>query len=158
MKRVLKVISLLALFSLLVLPIAAQEFTPQEPEADVDVSDAELDDFVDALLAIQDINENAQGSIVAAVEDEGLSVDEFEHIYQAHNMGDEGIIDSLSDDEERKFQAALDEVMDIQQESQIEMQEVVNDLGFEVERFNEIAMAMQMDQSLQMRIQERLQQ
>ncbi len=152
------VISLtVAIFLIAGMPLVAQmpDFG-QQPEVE-DVSDEELDRFVDALQVVEEIQIETQTAMTDAIEAEGMSEQRFSEIHNAQQNPEMDLGDEISEAEEQAYESVLAELMEVQQGAQQEMQDAVSDEGFDVQRFNEIIMAIQQDQELAQRVQEMLQ-
>lgn len=116
------------------------------------VSDQELEKFASAFQQIQLVTQEAQQEMVAAVEQEGLAVQRFSELMQAAqdpNQETEG-----SDEEIKKFEAAIQVLDKIQAESQQDMQDKIVDEGLSVDRYQAIAALVQNDTQLQQKVQQ----
>ncbi len=119
------------------------------------IPDTELEKFVDAYKGMLVINESAQARMVEAVEAKEMSVERFNELSQAQeNPGAEV---NASESEMKNFEAAMGELMKVQMEVQSEMEGIIKKAGLSIDRYQEIAMRLQSDPELQMRIQAMLQ-
>lgn len=133
-----------------------EQFQPNQPASDIEVSDEELDKFAEVSMAAQQVQGQAQQEMIAIVEEEGLDVQTYNTIAEARfNDQDESELDVSSEDIE-KFNTASSEIEGMQAEVEQEMSEVVEAEGMEMERFMEINMALQQDQELQQRMQQKM--
>lgn len=122
---------------------------------DASVSDADLEKFANAYKAMLVINQDAQQRMISAVEAEKLSVERFNEIAMAHEDPDQA--PEASEAEMKLYDAALTSLMKVQREVQEEMESLIVKSGLSVERYQEIALQLQADPELQMRIQMMLQ-
>lgn len=134
--------------------------TPEDPmaqqQAASDVSDEELEQFVNVSSVVQEIQMEAQTEMIEIVENEGLEVDTYNQIAQAMQMGQsEDEIDVSSEDMER-FENASATIQEMEMELEAEMTSAIEDEGMDTERFMMINMALQQDPELQQRIQEHM--
>ena len=133
-----------------------EQFQPQQPTATADVTDEELNQFIQVSSAVQSVQMEAQMQMVAIVEDEGLEVDVYNQIAEARFTGlDENELEVSSEDME-KFDRAADAISEIELEVESEMTEAIEAEGMLRERFMEINMALQQDPALQQRIQQKM--
>lgn len=119
------------------------------------LSDKEFDQFVDVFKEIQTIEQESQGEMIQIIEDEGLDVDRFNEILQAEQ--DPTQQSDATDKEVKKFNASMDGIKKIQEESQNEMVTQISEKGLTVERYQEINTILQTDQQLQQKLMEKLQ-
>ena len=126
----------------------------QDPMVDTDVSDEELNEFVDALTQAQEVQAEAQMEMLEVVENEELEVDTYNQIAQALQLGQ--TVEDLDIDEEdmQKFENASAEIVEIEQEMEGKLSEAIESEGMSMERFEEINMAIQQDPALQQRVQQ----
>lgn len=145
-KLMMKGVLMIAMFG--VMGVFAQELQ-QKP-----VSDAEIKLFAAAFTDIQEINQESQQTMVAAITEEGMEIQRFTEIHQAMQMPDQQI--DLSDDELKKFEVANGEIEKIQVQSQQKMEKAIVDAGLTLNRYQEIGAALQNDSELQRKVQEYL--
>lgn len=122
---------------------------------DTAIPDAELEKFVDAYKGMLVLNESAQARMVEAVEAKDMTVERFNELSQAQE--DPGTDAKASEAEMKQFEAAMGELMQVQMQVQTEMEGVITKAGLSIDRYQEIAMRLQSDPELQMRIQSMLQ-
>ncbi len=146
--RLAVVLSVMALMSA---PVAAQMQSQGSPAADV--SDQELESFVTALEEVQEVQQDMATQSQESVQSSDMGEERFQELYQARQSGSEPA-NAATDAENQEFEQLMADIQTIQQESNEAMVEAVQDEGLEVQRFNEIAQAVQQDQSLMQRMQE----
>ncbi len=129
--------------------------TPQLPQQQeqqkVEVSDAELSKFAKAYQGIQVAEQESQKKMIAAVEEQELEIAQFNEIHQAKMQNQEV---SASKDDLKKHEKAVEKIEAMQPEIQKNMEEIITSEGLSIERFQQIATAMQADPALQQRLQQ----
>lgn len=135
------------------------ESGPQPPSApSVSVSDAEIEQFTAALVAIQSIQQNAQTEIGKIIQDSSFSRQRFIEIYQARQQsGEQGSEVELSDDEQQAYQQTMSEISEIQNGLQSRVQDAISEEEMEVSRFNEIYSALSQSPEIQERVRSEMQ-
>ncbi|MBD3615265.1 MAG: DUF4168 domain-containing protein [Gracilimonas sp.] len=133
---------------------AQQQFEPNQPAPEIEVSDEELEQFTEVSMVAQEIQMGSQQEMLAIVEEEGLDVETYNVIAEArfNDQSDEEL--DVSSDDLEKFDAASEQIELIQQDVEDKMAEAVEAEGMEMDRFMEINMALQRDQELQQRVQQ----
>jgi|GEM_PF-2511241 len=126
--------------------------------AQEEVSDAELGNFVKAVTSIQTINMEAQSTMMEVVDQSGFELDRFNEIYQAAMTEDTETLQTLSEDETKKFDDVLARFDAMQAVFQKQMEEAVVKQNITLERFDAIAELMETDTALQLRLQNMMQQ
>ena len=120
------------------------------------VSTQELEQFAGALGKIQEVTQETQQEMVAAVENEGLGIQRFNEMMEATQDPNKEV--EGSEDEIKKFESATTELDKIQKESQRHMEAGIIEEGLTVERYRAIAALVQEDAGLQQKLKEYLQQ
>lgn len=124
---------------------------PQQQQQEVNVTDAELEKFAEAYQGIQVANQDAQKKMIAVVEGEDLEIGTFNEIHQARMQNQQ--VEATDEDLERHARA-VEKIEKMQPEIQAEMEEIITDADLTVDRYQQIATAMQNDPQLQQRLQE----
>ncbi|MCA1758805.1 MAG: DUF4168 domain-containing protein, partial [Bacteroidales bacterium] len=124
---------------------------PQQPAQPTEVSDAELVQFASVFIKIQSIDQQVQQKMLAAVQNEGIEVQEFNEILNAEQNANQEV--DATEEELEKFAAAHKAVEQIQNQAQQDMQKVITDNKLTVPRYQEIMMAVQSDPELQQKLQ-----
>ncbi len=132
-------------------------FQQEQEMVDVDVSDEELELFIDVTVEFQEGQMAAQQEMIGIVEDEGMSVDSFNEIAQGMHMGQTQDELDVSDSDMEKYNAIAELIDEIERELDSEMEEILAEAGMSMDRFQEINMALQQDQELLQRAQEMMQ-
>lgn len=133
-----------------------EQMQPQQP-VDTDVSDRELDQFVEATIRAQEIQIKSQNEMASRVEDEGISVERFNEIAEAQQKGQSEDEIGATSDEMDSFEKAMEAIQELNQEVQPEVEKAIEDEGISMNRFQEINMAIQQDQELQQQVRQRFQ-
>lgn len=139
---------------LFVLTIAAPLAAQQPPGQSIEpVSDTELQNFVVALEAVQEVQAELQEEIDSTIGNSNLSEEQF---YQIHEMAQQtpgdGAPQGVNQDDFQEYQVTISDIAETQRSSQTEMVEMVEGSGLSVSRFNEIIAAAGSDPDLQSRL------
>jgi len=130
---------------------------PQEPQETPDVSDEELQVFVDASIKAQQIQTESQMEMIAVVEEEGLEVETYNEILQAMQMGQSPDELEIPATEVEKFETASEIIGNIEQEMEVELVAAIEDEGMNLERYQQIFTAIQTSPELQQKMQQMIQ-
>ena len=146
-----------AVFAFFSVPVQAQFQMPPQEAPQIEVSDEELELFIDASMTAQTVQMESQQEMIAIVDEEGIEVSTYNEIIQAQQMGQplENIDVSASDIE--KFERAQEQIQEVEVRMERNLAEAVEEEGMEMERFQEINMAIQQDPELQQRAQQMIQ-
>jgi hypothetical protein len=125
-----------------------------DPASDAEVSETQLDSFANAYRSIQAIQESAQAELIAAVEAEGLTVDDYNTIAEAQQSPEAAT--QISPEQSEQFAAAVEQVSAIRTEAQAEMEAAIQAENLSVEEFEQILALAQQDPEIQQAISERL--
>lgn len=120
--------------------------------APAEVSDQELQQFAEALENVRSIREEMVQETQGLVADSSLEESRFQEMYRAENGGPAPSEEPTAAEEE-EFTSVMEEIQTIQQESNQAMISAVEDEGLGVQRFNQIAQAIQQSPELQQRFQ-----
>jgi hypothetical protein len=96
-------------------------------------------------------NRQLQQKMVSAVENEGIEIQRFNGILNAHQDSTQEL--DASEDEFSKFAAANQAIEQIQNQAQQDIQEVITDSGLTVVRYQKIIMAVRNDPELSQKLQ-----
>ncbi len=133
------------------------QFQQPQPQDLPEVTDNELKSFVDASMKAQQIQSEAQIEMIAIVQEEGLEVETYNKILQGLQMGQSAEEMEVSDSDVEKFEAASELIGEIEEELEIMLIAAIEDEGIELQRFQEIFMAVQTDPGLQQKMQQMIQ-
>jgi hypothetical protein len=121
--------------------------------APVDPDSNEFSQFAEALLAVEAVQQSAGGEIDVILNDFSEGQERFVEIHQLAQSSNGSLPSALPENVVAEYQDAISEINQIQVESQQEMIGYVQDAGLSVQRFNEIAVAVQQNPALQAEIQ-----
>lgn len=151
---------LLAATLLLGVPAAAvaqdQEAPAPAPAqvAPAEVSETQIDRFVSAYQAIQTIQQAVQADLVAAVEAQGLTVDDYNAIAESQQSPEAAA--AVPPEQSGQFAAAAEQVATLREGARTEMQAAIEAEALTIEEFEQIMAQAQQDPALQQVIVERL--
>ncbi len=125
----------------------------QQQAPNTEVSDEELEKFVGIAQEMQEAQQGVEEEMMAILEKNNLDVQKFQTIQQSQQMqGAEGETpEGVTQKDMQNFTAAMGEIQEKQKKNQEKMMAVISDGGMEMQRFQEIQMALQQDQDLQAR-------
>lgn len=159
MKLVQKIgISMIALFGYTAVNAQVNQVPQQmqqQQQTTSDISDEELQKFVDAYQEIQVENQKIQQKMIAKIQEEGMEVQRFTQIQQAQQNPDQEA--NVTAEEEKAIQNLMPKLQTIQQESQSVMQEKIEGAGLTMTRYQEIAQMVQQSPELQQKLQSMMQ-
>ncbi|MBW4485040.1 MAG: DUF4168 domain-containing protein [Tildeniella torsiva UHER 1998/13D] len=136
-------------------PAAAQQEAPAPAQvAPVEVSETQIDQFVSAYQAIQTIQQAVQADLVAAVEAQGLTVDDYNAIAASQQSPEAAA--EVPPEQAEQFSAAAEQVATLREGARTEMQAAIEAEALTVEEFEQIMAQAQADPALQQVIVERL--
>lgn len=137
---------------------APQQQAPQQ-QPSVDVDSDEIERFANAFESVQKVQDEARDNMMQAIEEEGLDVETYNQAFRMQEQGSESeMSEDLSAEEQEKFEQADASIDEIEQEAQTDIEQAITDANLEVERFEELWVAIQQDPELQQQVQEALQQ
>lgn len=129
--------------------------TPQLPQTQesqqVNISDAELEKFAQTVQALQIAEQESQKKMIAVVEAQDLDIEKFNEIHQAKMQNLEV---TASEADQKKHDQAVDKLEEMQPEIMKMMETIIITEGLTMERFQQIAAAMQSSPELQQRLQQ----
>ncbi len=135
-----------------------QPTMPQQQQADIDVSQEELERFAKAFDSVQDIQKQAREEMTNIIEQQNLSIEEYNQLFRQQQQGAEaGEEMDVSQDKLERFKAADSKIDELEKQAQSDIEDAISNQGLEVDRFEEILMGVQQDPELQQKVQEILQ-
>ena len=139
------------LFFVLLAGISMGSFAQAAMTQPKEVSDKELENFVEAVGYVQVIQEESQQEMIATVQEEGIDVQRFIEIQQAqHNQNEE--ID-VTPTEMEKYISVNQKLDVIHENSQKQMEKKISESGLTTVRYQEIGSMVQNDPVLQEKFQ-----
>ncbi|MBE9129222.1 MULTISPECIES: DUF4168 domain-containing protein [unclassified Coleofasciculus] len=145
------------------LPAQAQTQAPtmppqeQQAPASKQISDQELEQFASVIKQLQSIQETGEVEMLEAVQRSGLSPERYLEILRGQSNTETQPTSEVTDEEQQNFEQARNRLIEIQQMMQSKMQQAVEAEGLNVERFEEILVAIQQNPTLQQRVEQLLQ-
>ncbi|UCS94122.1 DUF4168 domain-containing protein [Echinicola marina] len=149
MKKI-NLLSIASVFAFLFFALQGTAFA-QGATKDNNFTDEDYEKFVDINVAIIPVQQEMQGKMVKAIEDEGLEINRFQELARAQQSGN---IQDASDDpaELAKFNQAGQKVMEMQKDVQVKVQEMIEEEALSVQKFQQISMAYNQDQKVKEKI------
>jgi hypothetical protein len=117
-----------------------------------EVSDEELEQFVQAFKEIQVIEHQVQMEMLNTVQQEGIDVDRFNEYLNAQHDPVQQF--NATDEELQRFNEAYHEIEEIHLKAQQDMHEAIEDNNLTLERYREIAMVIQANPELIQKLQQ----
>ncbi|MUP46230.1 DUF4168 domain-containing protein [Gramella sp. BOM4] len=134
---------------------ATAQNQPMPQQQKIEVSDSELTEFAQVFQQIRMVNQEAQKEMIAVVEAEDFELQRFNEIHQA-KMNPQKEIET-TDNEDKKYELVVAELQTIQPKYQEKIETVIANSDLSMERYQQVAMALRSDASLQKRLQEKMQ-
>jgi len=146
-------VNLVLLLTVVCASISGVNAQIQAPAQNVatDVSEQELSNFADAYQAIQVENQKIQEKMESMIQESGLDVEKFQKI-QNSKMNPEAEVEA-TEEELTAHQTVMTKIQAMQPELQTQMETVIKNKGLSIERYQEVASAIQADASLQQKLQ-----
>lgn len=144
-----KVISSMILIMVSVMVVSAQ--TGQEEK----VSKEEIKQFASAFQQVQTVSQLAHQEMVKTVEGEGLEVQRYNEIQQGQQDPNQEV--NATDGQLKQYQAAAQQLEEIQVQAQHEIQDKIIEEGLTLNRYQEIVAIVQNSPELQQKVQEHIQ-
>lgn len=125
------------------------EMPQQQNQKSIEVNDTELEKFAKVFQRLQLANQEIQQKMINVIEAEGMDVAAFNAIHQAKMQGEK--IDASTKDL-AKYEAVVTNIDGLQGDFKTRMENVITENGFTIDRYQEIASALQNDPELQERL------
>jgi opacity protein-like surface antigen len=126
----------------------------QQSQSNIEVKDAELKKFAQAMKKIQQIQKDSNKQIEKAFSGSSMSKKRFNELYRARQKQGQSKAEGETSKETKEYKKMVEKIKTIQSDSQQQMMKAVKDQGITVQRFNKIVRAMRQDQELSKRLQE----
>ncbi len=156
MIRVRSVLIFTAFLMLLPLSAAADDMLilpPQALDQDQEVTDEQLQLFGVSLITIQEIQLEANQRIAEVVEESELSEERLNEILNLQQSDAQTFEEAVSEKELEVFEQTIEKLSEIHIQANEDMVESVENYGFEIEEFNQLAQTIQEDPQLMQRLQ-----
>lgn len=131
------------------------------------VSSQEVQKFADAIKEMRTIQDDAHSQAEQVIQKQGLTVDRFNELLQSQQpQQSQSSTQSpppaqsstqASPQEQKKFQEALNELTQLQQDTQRKLEQAVTKQGLTVDRFNQVFAMVRQDASLRQQVEQKLQ-
>jgi hypothetical protein len=115
-------------------------------------SDETLQKFAEAYTEVRNENMTLQLNMLTAIEDAGLTSEEFTNIHI--QLKDSKTAGQVSESDLRKYNVALNNIDKLNNSIQESIERIIKDKGLKVDTYHSIAKASQNDASLKQKIQE----
>ncbi|HAC63341.1 MAG TPA: hypothetical protein DCF68_07310 [Cyanothece sp. UBA12306] len=116
------------------------------------VSDQELEKFAKIILEQAKLAKKTQDMMVTVLQREGLTQKRFREIAKQQSNSNSQAAEGVTSEEMQQYKQALPKIKSITETYKEKLQAMVKSEGFSVKRFNEIAIAVEDDKSLQTKI------
>ena len=127
--------------------LVAQEF-PEPEQAEVDFTDAEIESFATALVAIESIQTGMQQNFNEIIEDGSIDSDRFYELHSHFTQTQGTLPEDVSDTEESEFQDTFQKLVAAEESTQDQMIEAVEQEGLDVDTFHSIVAVAQQNPEL----------
>ena len=153
-KRIISGAFIMATMSAMPAFAQTQAMSQQEQGQQVDVSDEELGKFANAYKQMQVMGQQAQQKMATTVEDEGMDIQRFNEIHQA--TMDPSKESDATEEEMAMHEKIVTKLDTMQKDFQDKLTKVVENQDLSMDRYQQIATALQNDTELQQRLQKML--
>lgn len=153
--KILKQLKTFLVVTSILIGTSAIAQSPVEPVSSIDVSDSELTQFASAYKEIQVVATKAQEDVSKTVQENGFEIERFNTLYVA-SQNPENKLDA-TDEEVDKLKVVMAEITKMQPVYQKQMETAITKEKLSLERYQEVATAIQNDTELQQRLQAKLQ-
>lgn len=133
-----------------------QQFQQQQEEVRTDFSEEKLQNFVEVAQNVMIVQQESQQNMVSGIEDEGLTVEEFNQMFESMQNPETEV--EATAEEQEAFDKAMENVNVVQQEADEDIIEIIEEGGLTQQEYEEIMMAYQQDPELQQKVNELMQQ
>jgi DNA-binding transcriptional MerR regulator len=140
----------------------AQQQTPEqnnpavtpEQSTSIEVNDEEIQSFASAFEVVQTIQDESRQKMVEAIEEQGLTIKEYNELLRQQQQpeGTDSEASNVSEEKQEQFQQADAQIEQIEQEAQADIEAAITDEGLQIERFQEIWIAVRQDPELQQQV------
>lgn len=139
-------------------PAPAASPTPVSPAApQTKVSPDELKKFAVTTKQLLAIVNETESQMVQAVQKQGLTETRFNEIYQSKKNPAAKPVTQITPKEEESYKQAVSQLTKLQEDARAKMDKAVQAQGFQMERFNQIFVAVQNDPQLRQEVRKMIQ-
>lgn len=125
------------------------EMPQQQNQSLIEVNNTELERFGDVFQRLQLANQEIQQEMIKLIESQEMEVAAFNTIHQAKMQGQKT---ESSTQDLAKYEAIVAKIDELQEDFKTRMENVITENGFTIERYQEIANALQNNPELQERL------
>jgi len=130
----------------------AQQLAPQtQQQPQAEITDQQLEHFVEVLSEVHEIQAGMQEEMISAVEEQGLDINTFNQIAQ-QQQNPEAATTPVSDEEKAAFGRAMQSVQTMQMEMQQQMQAKIEENNMNLDEFNTLMLAYQQNPEVQEKV------
>ncbi len=127
---------------------------PSTASPSAEVSPIELQKFAHALKRLVPIQQGVKTQIIQTLQQQNLSEKRFSEIYQARKNPQAQATSAITPQETQKFDQIAAKLQQIQKSTQSKMAQVVRGEGLDVQRFNQILVAVRQNPALRQKVRE----
>ena len=137
---------------------ASDELPPLDSiEAATNITDAEIETFLDAVEAVQGVSQEAQMKMMGFVEGEGITLERFSEIQQKL-QAPESDVPAITAEEEEKLDRIEAKVRELEPELERQSAAAVREVGLTPLRYQQLSKGIQQDPELSQKAQSMMQQ
>lgn len=129
---------------------------PATQAVQTEVSEDELTRFAGTFQQMRMMNQEVQVKMTQVISEEEMEIKRFNEIHMA--TLDPSVEVEVTEKEQEKYSEIVSEVEKIQLDFQEDMEEIIQESGLTVERYQEIATQLETDPELQQRLKDHFQQ
>jgi hypothetical protein len=159
--KILKIASLLLIGATFAVTSALAQGMGQQQMPDVptseDVSEEELNKFVDTITQLEPIQVQFQSDVQSLVQEYDISMERLQQLMMAMQNPQMAQQVEMTDQEREQIQEIQPKVSELQMEVQEEMAQKIQENGMNMQRYQAIMLGAQQDQELMTRLQTALQ-
>lgn len=132
-------------------PMQQPQQPQQQQQVPTDFDSQELEEFVDVYIKSTEIQQGNEEEMIQAIENEDLEINRFNEILTVQQQQQSVEDINATPEEMAAFNKAAEKIMAVQQETQAEIQELIeSEMG--AEKYQEIASAYQQSPEVQERV------
>lgn len=147
LKRMKALILFVAIFGGMTLSAQAPQQMMEQEQTQTEVKDAELEQFVTVSQSVLEKNQEVQQEMLNEIEKEGLTGERYTELRMAEENPAAAESEPSKEELDKKERVDV-KLQKIEQQTQQEQVAIVEDSGLSLERYQEIAQAVQSDQDL----------
>jgi len=122
-----------------------------------DISDQELEKFVDIALKVQPIGQEMEAKLQERVEEEDMKFQRFQQIFISKQNPQAAQDINITEEEEKIFQKLQPEIQKIIEDSQKKQMSVIQESDLTLQRYQQLAQAIQTNPDILKKVQQMMQ-